>query len=173
MLNWRRWVGVDSIMGIEIAASNETGLDIPPSFVVQHPTIGDLRNAFARSTASTPHSEPNSELSLVASTPESTEDHTPALETEGMVIVQSPAEDDSSAPSARITLMQGRRSSENSPFYLIADGTGSIAIYLYLAPFKSKMPVYGIDSLYLRCPSRLIAEIGILGAVKFIVEALI
>lgn len=78
MLNWRRWIGVDSKMGIEIAAraNNETGPDIPPSFVVQHPTIGDLRNVFVRSTASTPHSEPNSEFSLVASTPESTEDHT-------------------------------------------------------------------------------------------------
>ena len=69
--------------------------------------------------------------------------------------------------------MQGRRSSEKPPFYFTADGTGSIATYLHLAPFKSKMPVYGIDSPYLRCPSRLTAEVGIPGAAKFIVEALI
>ena len=89
-----------------------------------------------------------------------------------MVIVQSPAEDDSPAPSASITLMQGRRSSEKPPFYLTADGTGSIATYLHLAPFRSKMPVYGIDSPYPRCPSRLTAEFGIPGAAKLIVEAL-
>ena len=175
MLTWRRWVGVDSIMGIEIAAraSNETGLDILPSFVVEYPTIDDLRNAFARPTTSTPHSEPISEFSLVASTPESTEDHVSALETEEIVVVQSPVEDNSPAPSARITLTQGRRSSGKPPFYLIADGTGSIATYVYLPPFKSKMPVYGIDSPYLRCPSRLTTEVGIPGAAKFIVEALI
>lgn len=69
--------------------------------------------------------------------------------------------------------MQGRRSSEKPPFYLTADGTGSIATYLHLAPFKSKMPVYGIDSPYLRCPSRLTAEVGIPGSAKSIVEALI
>ena len=89
------------------------------------------------------------------------------------MVVQSPVEDNSPAPSTRITLMQGRRSTGKPPFYLIADGTGSIATYVYLPPFKSKMPVYGIDSPYLRCPSRLIAEVGIPGAAKFIVEALI
>ncbi|KAL8910261.1 MAG: hypothetical protein Q9171_004425 [Xanthocarpia ochracea] len=167
-------LGVDSIMGIEIAArvSNESGLDILPSFVVEHPTIGDLRNAFARSTTSTPHSEPISEFSLVEKTPESTEDRVLALETEIMV-AQPPVKDTSPAPSARITLLQGRRSSGKPPFYLIADGTGSIATYVYLPPFKSKMPVYGIDSPYLRCPNRLTAEVGIPGAAKFIVEAMI
>ena len=69
--------------------------------------------------------------------------------------------------------MQGRRSSEKPPFYLIADGTGSIATYVYLPPFKWKMLVYDFDSPYLRCPSRLAAEVGIPGAAKFIVEALI
>ena len=69
--------------------------------------------------------------------------------------------------------MQGRRSSGKPPFYFIADGTGSIAAYVYLPPFKSKLPVYGINLPYLRCPSRLTAEVGIPGAAKFIVEALI
>lgn len=35
------------------------------------------------------------------------------------------------------------------------------------------MPVYGIDSPYLRCPSRLTTEVGIPGAAKFIAEALL
>ena len=89
MLTWRRWVGVDSIMGIEMAAraSNETGLNILPSFVIDHPTISDLRNAFTRPTTSTPHSEPISEFSLVASTPEFTKDQVSALETEEIVVV--------------------------------------------------------------------------------------
>lgn len=70
-------------MGIGIAAraSNETGLDILLAFVVEHPTIGDRRNAFLQPTKSIPHSEPIPEFSLVASTLESTEDHVSALET--------------------------------------------------------------------------------------------
>ena len=35
------------------------------------------------------------------------------------------------------------------------------------------MPVYGIDSPYLHCPSKLTAKVGIPGAAKLIVEALI
>jgi zearalenone synthase (nonreducing iterative type I polyketide synthase) len=40
-------IGVDSIVAIEITAtvSNTTGLDLLPSFVVEHPTLGDLRRA--------------------------------------------------------------------------------------------------------------------------------
>lgn len=161
-------------MGIEIAtrASSKTGLEIPPSFVVEYPTIRDLRNVFAGPTISTPYSEPTSKFHLVSGIPESTEDHVSAPENEDIVMVQSPAEDLSPAPSGRITLMQGRRSSGKPPFYPIADGTGSIATYLHLSPFKSKMSVYGIDSPYLRCPSRLTAEVGIPGAAKLIFEAL-
>ena len=85
----------------------------------------------------------------------------PAPETEEIVVVQSPVEDIPPAPSARITLMHGRRSSGKPPLYLNADGTGSIATYVYLPTFKSKIPVYGIDSPHLRCPSRLTAEVSI------------
>ncbi|KAL8786837.1 MAG: hypothetical protein Q9213_002574 [Squamulea squamosa] len=167
-------LGVDSIMGIEIAAraSSDTGLEILPSFVVDYPTIGDLRNVYGQAATSTPHSEPTSEFCLVSSTPDSTEDHVSGAESGEMVMVQS-REEDTPAPNARITLLQGRRSSGKPPFYLIADGTGSIATYLHLPAFKSKMPVYGIDSPYLRCPSRLTAEVGIAGVAKVIVEALL
>ncbi|KAL8811792.1 MAG: hypothetical protein Q9200_001524 [Gallowayella weberi] len=167
-------LGVDSIMGIEIAAraSSETGSEILPSFVVEYPTIGDLRNAYGQAITSISQSESTSEFCLVSSTPESTEDHVSGAESGDMVTLQSP-EEDTPAPSARITLLQGRRSSSKPPFYMIADGTGSIATYLHLPAFKSKMPVYGIDSPYLRCPSRLTAEVGIVGVAKLIVEALV
>nr|ACD39753.1 non-reducing polyketide synthase [Hypomyces subiculosus] len=181
-------LGVDSIMGIEIAAgvSSRTGLDVLlPSFVVDYPTIGDLRNEFARSSTSTPPSKTFSEFSIVDATPESTrsssrapsekKEPAPASEkSEELVIVPSAVVEDSSPlPSARITLIQGRSSSGKQPFYLIADGAGSIATYIHLAPFKDKRPVYGIDSPFLRCPSRLTTQVGIEGVAKIIFEALI
>jgi zearalenone synthase (nonreducing iterative type I polyketide synthase) len=182
-------------MGIEIAAraNSSTGLDVLPSFMVDYPTVGDLRNAFARPQISTPQPEPTSDFSMLGSASESTigsstafvdnttavadntwKNHTLDLEVEeDIVMISSPVEDDSPAPSTRVTLLQGRPSSGKRPFYLIADGTGSIATYIHLPQFRAKMPVYGIDSPYLRCPSRLTTEVGIPGAAKFIVEALI
>jgi thioesterase domain-containing protein len=56
---------------------------------------------------------------------------------------------------------------------MMADGTGTIATYIHLPAFKSKMPVYGIDSPFLRCPTRLTKEVGIEGVAKLIVEALV
>lgn len=97
------------------------------------------------------------------------------------VQLQAGVDDDSSpAPSIRLTLLQGRsaKPGQNNrappPFYMIADGTGTIATYIHLPAFiKSKMPIYGIDSPFLRCPRRLTAEVGIPGAAKLIVDALV
>ncbi|KAL6405238.1 putative beta-ketoacyl synthase domain-containing protein [Ilyonectria robusta] len=92
-----------------------------------------------------------------------------------------PEVDDSSpAPSVRLTLLQGAGRSKGAklkpppPFYIIADGTGTIATYLHLpASIKTKVAIYGIDSPYLHCPTRLTPDVGIPGAAKLIVEALV
>ena len=189
-------------MGIEIAAmtNSRTGLDMAPSFMIDHPTIGDLRSAFAGPQSpmlyhSEHHSEPTPDPSIIESALESTDATSTAsvdsaaevaadnksengpsavdVEEDDVVMISSPDEDDSPAPSTRVTLLQGRPSSGKRPFYLIADGTGSIATYIHLPPFRSKMPVYGIDSPFLRCPKRMTREKGIRSAAKFIVEALV
>jgi hypothetical protein len=48
-----------------------------------------------------------------------------------------------------MTLLKGRPALGRTPFYLMADGTGSIATYIYLLAFKSKTPIYGVDSPFL------------------------
>ena len=55
----------------------------------------------------------------------------------------------------------------------MADGTGSIATYIHLPALKSKTPVYGVDSPFLRCPSRLTADVGIEGVARLVVQALV
>lgn len=197
-----RWLGVDSIMGIEIAAmvKNMMGMDILPSFVLNYPTIADLRSAFARTgTPGTSTLEPeatsnSSHPPLSSSTAGSTIDSSPPFsndrskkhaadeeadgDADGDAVKEtavSPAwgEDKKPpAPSARITLLQGLPSNGKRPFYVIADGTGSAATYIHLPGFKSNMPIYGIDSPFLRCPGRLAAA-GIPGAAALIVEALV
>jgi thioesterase domain-containing protein len=81
--------------------------------------------------------------------------------------------DTSPAPIVRITLLQGRPGPEKTPFYIMADGTSTIATYIHLLSFKSRMPVYGIDSPFLRCLTRLTKEVGIKGVANLIVKALI
>lgn len=178
-------------MGIEIAAraNSNTDSDIPPSFMMDYPTIGDLRNAFTSHQPSGSIPRPSSDIFIIESAPESTagskapstvminntsKNHTAtSIIEEDIVMISSPNKDDSPTPSTRVILIQGRPSSEKRPLYLITDGTGSIATYIHLPLFSSKIPIYGIDSPYLRCPSRWTTEVGIAGAARIILEALV
>ena len=176
-------VGVDSIMIIEVvAALKEVGVDLPAGFVFEYPTIGDLRRAFGgqdpealeNDISLTPSSEdqdmlsltPDNSISTVASSPDHVEKELLASSLEADI-------DLSPSPIVRITLLQGRSNVDKTPLYLIADGTGTVASYLHLRPFTSKQVVYGIDSPYFRCPSRMTSEVGIKGVAKLIVDALI
>jgi iterative type I PKS product template protein len=178
-------IGVDSIMAIEVvAALKELGVDLPAGFVFEYPTIGDLRRTFGAQDAetleddisATPSSEdqdalslsltPDDSVSTVASSPDHVENELLASALKADIDLSPP-------PSVRITLLQGRPNAGKTPLYMIADGTGTVASYLHLRPFESKQAVYGIDSPYFRCPSRMTSEVGIEGVAKLIVNALI
>lgn len=196
-------LGVDSIMAIEVTAtvSRATGLDLLPSFLIEHPTIGDLRGALA---AMSPSSTPPAELipsDRVPTSSSSTASHgeTSGLSDDFVVVDDLPipaapkldaaaeaksqtqtqpdrVEDDSPAPSVRMMLLKGGggASANRPPFFMIADGTGSIGSYIHLpAHITSDVRIYGVDSPYLRCPSRLTVDVGIPGAARLIVEALV
>lgn len=79
---------------------------------------------------------------------------------------------------ARIMLLQQGRPRAGAPtskarLYLVCDGTGSISNYIHLLKHQYPLAVYGIDSPFLRCPSRFTPEVGISGAAKYMVEALL
>ncbi|KAI3557779.1 beta-ketoacyl synthase domain-containing protein [Colletotrichum abscissum] len=76
-------------------------------------------------------------------------------------------------PKARVILLHGRSKPDQTPLYMIADGTGTIASYIHLPPFNTKTAIYGVDSPFIRCPERMNAEVGIEGAAKLIVDAVI
>jgi iterative type I PKS product template protein len=188
-------IGVDSIMAIEIvAAVKELGVDLPAAFVFEYPTIGDLRRAFGGKDAEVPEEDisatPSSdEDDAISPTPE--EDFAPISAPESVSSFSSSAPsiahiekepvtpapeaetDTSPPPSVRITLLQGRPNANKTPLYMMADGTGTVACYLHLRPFKSKQAVYGIDSPFSRCPSRMSSKVGIEGMARLVVEALI
>ncbi|OQD80281.1 hypothetical protein PENANT_c037G05923 [Penicillium antarcticum] len=191
-------IGVDSIMAIEIVADvkDSTDEDLLPSFVLEYPTIGHLRRTFGESVSS--KSSDSSESKEASDTPDSSASVTSEEELSvpgeeslleakehvafarkdidipnGRSLAETPVHDDSPQPRVRISLLQGRPVPGKPRFFLIADGSGSIATYIHLPPAKVKMPIYGVDSPFLHCPSRLTPEAGIPAAAKWIVEALV
>ena len=180
-------IGVDSIMAIEVvAAVREKSVDLPASFVFDYLTIGDLRRAFGgdgsedsdTNDTSTTHSS-GDEDALCSMTPSG--NFTPASSRSSlcdgeMEELSTPAPElvDSTPPppKVRITLLQGRPQTGSTPLYMMTDGTGTVASFIHLRPFKSNQVIYGIDSPYLRCPSRMNSEVGIEGVAKIVVDEL-
>ncbi|KAG7289996.1 Non-reducing polyketide synthase rads2 [Staphylotrichum longicolle] len=196
-------LGVDSIMAIEVAAkvSHAIGRELTPSFVVEYPTIGDLRRAFgmAQSSGSSTSDSASESLDISSSSSLSGTPPSPVMKgadgglAEGDTLRKEPAIP-TAAPVAAVPSAQQPHpaplTSSSSPgtdtdasppptrapaFYLLADGTGSIATYIHLAStLRPAFPIYGIDSPYLRCPTRLTPSTGgIPGAASLITTALL
>ncbi|KAF6807044.1 beta-ketoacyl synthase domain-containing protein [Colletotrichum musicola] len=191
-------VGVDSIMAIEITAAvkKQAGEDLQVSFLLEYPTIGELRQAFGGVPIDVETDDSSSDgFASSASEDEDTGTSTPAScltpettsndvfdykDTQKVTAVSSetiseisPPKPASPPPKARAILLHGRPGPGKTPMFMIADGTGTIATYIHLPPFNTDTPVFGIDSPFLRCPDQLTAEVGIVGAAKLIVDAII
>lgn len=248
-------LGVDSIMAIQICGTvnQETGVEIPPTFVFEYPTVGDLRTEFAGVEANSsvgsssgdevgddtdatdadepapaPIPEPKVKKVAPAPTP------APVVEKRAAPVVEKkaapapikkpapkkapaaaanpleammknlPAEikaqlpagadpaslvkdmsvfkfeeedpetiDYSTIPKAKIVLMQGKPTSKETPLFLIPDGSGTAATYIHLPPFPSGLPVYAIESPFLRCPGKLSRKTGIPGLAGLVVDAIL
>lgn len=109
------------------------------------------------------------------STPSHTPE-TPPLESFSRCSVETATTEPS--PKARIMLLQPGRpragaQTSKARLYLVCDGTGSISNYIHLLKHRFPLPVYGIDSPFLRCPSRLTPQVGIPGVARGMVEALV
>lgn len=65
-----------------------------------------------------------------------------------------PAADKAEEPkySSKVVFLQGRRSSNETPLFLITDGAGSATAYIHLPSFPSGLPIYALESPFLHCP---------------------
>lgn len=247
-------LGVDSIMAIQICGTvnQDTGVEIPPTFVFEYPTVGDLRAEFAgvEGTSSVGSSSgdevgddtdvtdadepapvavppPKVKKVVPAPVPVPVAAQAPVVEKKGKVAPSSnvkktthkkttaanpleammknlPAEikaqlpggadpaslvkdmsvfkfeeddpetiDYTAIPKAKIVLMQGRPTSKETPLFLIPDGSGTAATYIHLPAFPSGLPVYAIESPFLRCPGKLSRKTGIPGLAGLVVDAIL
>ncbi|TID00251.1 Non-reducing polyketide synthase cla3 [Colletotrichum higginsianum] len=184
-------LGVDSIMAVEVCArvKEKSGYSLSPLFMLEHPTIGHLVRSFgAPQQPEQPEGRPKLEqeqditvspsadnigasmtfedTSVAERTPESSSSSSSS-------VVDDAAANDEPPPKARITLLQGRPQAGKGRLYMSCDGSGTIATYIHLLRRQFPLPVYGIDSPFLRCPSRLTTQVGIPGIARLMVEALV
>ena len=120
-------LGVESLMSIAVlsAVKDRTGTMLPASFFNDYPTVADARKELG--------SEPEP-LPLAAP------------------VTVKPPKESKTKYTSRSVFLQGRPNSGQVPLFLFADGAGSAASYINLPPFKSKLPVYALESPFLKCP---------------------
>lgn len=187
-------LGVDSIMAVEICAriKEKTGHQLSPLAILECPTIGQLARKFGGPQQQEPvperpvddvvvdcHKEDVADPSVAFTpsgppTPAPTPSPPPPSQPIPPAQPSLPVNPSEPLPKARIMLLQGRpRASNQGRLYLTCDGAGSISNYIHLLKHQFSLPVYGIDSPFLRCPSRLTPDVGIPGIARHMVEALL
>ena len=125
-------IGVDSLMSISILAAlrNETGVELGASFLMDHPTLEDTQKALRM--IDNQHSGPEN----------------------GEVFVNGQNREMKARPrECNVVLMQGPASSSSrSHLFLIADGAGSAAAYIYLPKLGDDLTVFAIESPWVKDP---------------------
>ncbi|TEA19975.1 Non-reducing polyketide synthase hmp3 [Colletotrichum sidae] len=132
-------------------------------------------NAAKDNTTSTASSSVELANSITPSNTPPAAQRTPEESSSSSVAGDDPvtSDDQGPLPKPRITLLQGRPRPDKGRLYMVCDGTGTIATYIHLLRRQYPLPVYGIDSPFLRCPARMTPRVGIVGTTKLMVDALL
>jgi thioesterase domain-containing protein/acyl carrier protein len=174
-------IGMDSLMAITILATfqKETGIELPPTFFLQHQTVKEANEALsggdddgAHAGASPANESPamsskgdddldaaaaSSVTSSEAPTSQSNPNPHKSLNTEKM---QSPLQIDSmraapteTAKPSNSILLHGSTSSTGRNLFLLPDGSGSPSRYIQLPPLGPSINLYGLESPFVKAPT--------------------
>jgi iterative type I PKS product template protein len=118
-------LGIDSLLGIAILGDvkEETGVDLPASWLAVHLTVSSLLLAVRNLS----DAKPQLQLDM---------------------------------KSSNAVYLQGDKNSQHPALFLCTDGAGSAASYLHLPQISSNIPVYGLESPFLQCPSEFTGSIS-------------
>ena len=174
-------LGVDSMLAIKILSvvEAETGQTLPAEFFTSNSTVGEARVELARVSESddvestqvntdaerpslaesvsvqsleyTSSSSPGVSDCYDASRQNTTEAHDAGASRvfEMSTLMPRPKQDIVS----RAVLIQGRPRSHENPMFLLPDGTGSAASYIYLSPLPRGRRMYALESPFLDNPN--------------------
>lgn len=135
-------LGVESLMSIAVLSTvkDRTGVMLPTSFLIDNPTVAEVRKALRNNEPAPPQSYPRPGALKTA------------LEKQVNAVSNNNSGTSTKKYSSKAVFIQGRLSSGLTPLIFIADGAGSAASYINLPSFPSGQPVYALESPFLHCP---------------------
>ena len=171
-------MGVDSLMSITITAvlNDEVGVELPATFFLEHPTVGEARTALLGNTDPVPLIEPSLLISPphyeasalsdikempipeISEIPELSRPPTPHLTEISRAHQLTPPTTPISCPipyaySSKAILLQGVPSPTSINLFLLPDSSGSAGTYIQLPAISATTCVYALESPFLKTPS--------------------
>ncbi|KAL9092385.1 MAG: hypothetical protein Q9159_000893 [Coniocarpon cinnabarinum] len=143
-------MGMDSLMSLTVLSSlrEQTGVDLPSTFLVTNSTIEDIENALGMRAKPKPAPAPKP-----ASKARKSSSKEPQLDAVTAKLSVVP-KDVSNCPKATSVLLQGSTKTATKKFFLIPDGSGSATSYMNIPAVSSDVAIYGLNCPFMKNPTQ-------------------
>lgn len=146
-------LGMDSLMSLTILGTlrEQTGVDLPSTFLVTNANIEDVENALgmrakpAAQVEAAPRPRPSAPKAKKA--PQLTEVNAKLQDVKKIDI--------SKLLPATSVLLQGNAKTATKKFFLLPDGSGSATSYITIPNLSPTMAAYGLNCPYMKKPTEL------------------
>jgi iterative type I PKS product template protein len=145
-------MGMDSLMSLTIlgALREQTGQDLPSTFLVTNPTIEDVENALGMRAKPAATAKPAAPKPKAAAKPKR-----PALSEVNKRLTSAPKKYDiTGMPPATSVLLQGNAKIATKKLFLLPDGSGSATSYVSIPNLSPDMAVYGLNCPFMKQPEK-------------------
>ncbi|KAF2204098.1 ketoacyl-synt-domain-containing protein [Delitschia confertaspora ATCC 74209] len=141
-------MGMDSLMSLTIlgALREQTGIDLPSTFLVTNVTIEDIENELGM------RPKPKEKAQAAPETKKKTSQKPPQLAEVNKRLENST--DVSRLPPATSVLLQGNAKIATKKFFLVPDGSGSATSYISIPNISPDMAVFGLNCPFMKVPEK-------------------
>ncbi|KAH7036481.1 polyketide synthase-like protein [Macrophomina phaseolina] len=146
-------LGMDSLMSLTIlgALREQTGVDLPSTFLVTNATIEDVENALGM------RPKPQEKVKVEAKVEKKTAPKPKASKAPQLAEVNKKLSsniDVSKLPPANSVLLQGNAKIATKKLFFLPDGSGSATSYISIPNLSPDLAVYGLNCPFMKCPEK-------------------
>lgn len=147
-------LGMDSLMSLTIlgALREQTGVDLPSTFLVTNVTIEDVENALGMKPKTQEKVKVETKVEKKTTAPKPKEVKTPQLAEVNKKL--SSTIDITGLPPANSVLLQGNAKIATKKLFFLPDGSGSATSYISIPNLSPDLAVYGLNCPFMKCPEK-------------------
>lgn len=145
-------MGMDSLMSLTIlgALREQTGIDLPSTFLTTNVTIEDIENELGMRPKPVEKVQVSAKVAMKP--PKRAQAKAPQLAEVNKKLAK--VVDVSGLPAANSVLLQGNAKTATKKFFLVPDGSGSATSYISIPNISPDMAVFGLNCPFMKTPEK-------------------